>query len=84
MNAKMLFPVLIALHLAAAALIIDGLGVEGQESSDPSGAWQHVQWNPDPVCLAGHANDDLARNWSSENRQWGAMGSDQRSCVNTR
>ncbi|MBI3527067.1 MAG: hypothetical protein HY067_03790 [Betaproteobacteria bacterium] len=84
MNPKMLLPVLIALHLAAAALIVDGLGLgaEEQESARHNRAWQVVEWNPGPDCVAGHANDDLARYWSSEYRQLNAMGTDQRDCVN--
>jgi hypothetical protein len=80
MNAKMLLPVLIALHLAAAAFIVDGLGIEDQESDRQHRDWQVVELNPG--CVAGLANDELARYWSREYRQLNAMGPDQRTWVN--
>lgn len=80
MNAKMLLPVLIALHLMAVALIIDGLRDEDQESSRRNQAFHVVEQSTD--CVAGHVNDELARYWSSEHRQLIATGTDQRSCVN--
>jgi hypothetical protein len=82
MNAKTLLPALITLHLVAAALIVDGLSVDEQESGRSNRAWQVVEWNPD--CVAGHANARFARYWSDEYRQLNAMGTDQRSCVNFR
>ena len=80
MNTKMLMPVLIALHVTAAALIVNGLGVEEQDSGRADRAWQVVEWNP--ACVAGHANGELSRFWSNEYRQLNAMGADPRSCVN--
>ncbi len=80
MNTKMLMPVLIALHVTAAALIVDGLGVEEEDSRRPDRAWQVVEWNP--ACVAGHANGELSRYWSTEYRQLNAMAADSRTCVN--
>ncbi len=80
MNPKMLLPVLIALHLAAAAWIVDGLGVDEQQSERRDGTWQLVEWNP--ACVAGHGNREIARYWSDEHGQLDATGVVQRSCVN--
>lgn len=45
MGAKMLLLVLIALHLVAVALIVDGLRVGEPESGRPSQPWQVVEWS---------------------------------------
>lgn len=82
MIAKMLLPVLIALHLAAAALIIDSLRIDEQESGHPDQPWQAVEWNPGPGCVAGYANDEVARYWSSQSRRLNATDIDRRRCVN--
>lgn len=81
MIAKMLLPVLIALHLAAAALIIDSLRIDEQESGRPRQPWHVVEWNPASGCVSGLANDELSRYWSSF-RRLTAAASDQRDCVN--
>jgi len=78
MNPKVLLPVLIALHLAAATLIVEGLDVDEQQS-DRDRPRQVVEWNP--TCAAGHANEEIARYWSSEYRQLNAMAAEQQSCV---
>ncbi len=80
MNTKLLMPVLIVLHVTAAALIVDRLSVEEQDTGRLNRAWQVVEWNP--ACAAGHARGELSRYWSSEYRQLNAMGADPRSCVN--
>jgi hypothetical protein len=80
MNPKMLLPVLIALHLAAAALIVEGLDVDEQQSGRDSRPRQIVEWNP--TCAAGHANEEFARYWSSEYRQRNPISIEQQSCVN--
>jgi hypothetical protein len=82
MNPKMLLPVLIALHWVAAALIIDGLGDEEQESGRRDRAWQVVEWDPGPGCMVWYANDEFARHGSSEYRPLNAMDTDWRGCVN--
>ncbi len=82
MNAKMLLPVLIALHLVAAALVVDGLRDDEQESGRNNRTWQVVEWNPAPGCAAWYANNELDRYWSSEYRRLNTMGTDRRSCVN--
>ena len=82
MNTKVLLPVLIALHLAAVALIVENLDVDERQSEDDSRAWQVVEWNP--ACAAGHADEAIARYWSSEHRQPNAKVAEQRSCVNIR
>jgi hypothetical protein len=79
MNPKMLLPVLIALHLAAAALIVEGLDIDEQQSDRDNRTRQVVEWNP--TCAAGHANEDFARYWSSEHRQGNAIAAEQKSCV---
>ena len=81
LNTKLLLPVLITLHLiAAAALTICGLGLEEQESGRSDRSWQVVEWNP--ACVAGHANGEFSRNWTSEYQKLNATGADRRSCVN--
>ena len=80
MNTKILMPVLIALHVTAAALIVDSLRVEESDSDRLNRVWQVVEWNP--ACVTGHANSELSRYWSNEYRQLNAMGTDPRSCVN--
>jgi hypothetical protein len=80
MNPKMLLPVLIALHLAAAALIVEGLDVDERQSDRYNRTRQVVEWNP--TCAAGHANEAFARYWSSEYRQLNAIVAEQQSCVN--
>jgi hypothetical protein len=80
MNAKILLPVLIALHLIAVALIIDGLRDEDQESGRRDQAFHVVEQSTD--CVARHVNDEFARYWSSEHRQLATTGPDQRNCVN--
>ena len=82
MNSKVLLPVLIALHLAAVALIVEGLDVTERQSDDDSRTRQVVEWNP--ACVAGHANEAIARYWSSEYRQPNAIVAGQPSCVNIR
>ena len=81
-NPKVLLPVLITLHLAAVALIVEGLDVDERQSDDDSRARQVVEWNP--ACVAGHANEAIARYWSSEYRQPNAIVAEQQSCVNIR
>ena len=80
MNPKMLLPVVIALHLGAAAWIVDGLGVDEQQSERRDRAWQVVEWNP--ACVAGHGTGEIARYWSGERRQLDATDVVKRSCVN--
>ena len=82
MNTKVVLPVLIALHLAAVALIVKKLNVDEGQSDDDSRARQVVEWNP--ACVAGHANEAIARYWSSEYRQPSAIVAEQQSCVNIR
>jgi len=79
MNPKVMLPVLIALHLAAAALIVEGLDVDEQQSDRGNRTQQVDDWNP--TCAAGHANEEFARYWSSEYRQLNAMAAEQQSCV---
>ncbi len=82
MNPKVLLPVLIALHLTAVALIVEGLDVDERQSDDDSRTRQVVEWNP--ACVAGHANEAIARTWSSEYRLSNAIAAGQPSCVNIR
>ena len=82
MNPKVLVPVLIALHLAAVALIVEGLDVDEQQSNDDSRTRQVVEWNP--ACVAGHTDEAIARYWSSEYRLSNAIAAGQPSCVNIR
>ena len=82
MNTKVILPVLIALHLAAVALIVEKLNVDEGQSDDISRARQIVEWNP--ACVAGRDNAAIARYWSSENRQPNAIAARQPSCVNIR
>ena len=82
MNTKVVLPVLIALHLAAVALIVKKLNVDEGQSDDDSRARQVVEWNP--ACVAGHANEAIARYWSSEYRQPNAIVAEQQSCVKVR
>ena len=79
MNPKVLLPVLIALHLAAMALIVEGLNVDEGQSDDDDRARQVVEWNP--ACVAGHASEAIVRYRSSEYRQPNAIVADQPSCV---
>jgi len=80
MNLKVLLPVLIALHLAAAALIVEGLDVDERQSNRDDRPQQIVEWNP--TCAAGRGNGEIARYWSSEHRQLDVSAVVQRSCVN--
>ena len=80
MNPKILLPVLIALHLAAVALIVERLDVDERQSDRDNPNRQVVEWNP--TCAAGHANEEFARYWSSEYRQRNAMDAEQQSCLN--
>ena len=82
MNTKILLPVLIALHLAAVALIVEKLNVDEGQSDDDSRPRQVVEWNP--ACVPGHANEAMARYWLSEYRQPNAIVAEQQSCVNVR
>lgn len=82
MNTKIVLPVLIALHLAAVALIVEKLNVGEGQSDDDSRPRQVVEWNP--ACVAGHTNEAIARYWSSEYRQPNAKVAEQQSCVNIR
>ena len=81
MNTKVMLPVLIALHVAAVALIVEVLDVD-EPQSDDSLTRQVVEWNPD--CVAGHENAAIARYWSSAPRQPNAIVARQTSCVNIR
>ena len=82
MKPKVLLPVLIVLHLAAVALIVEGLGVDGRQSDEDSRTRQVVEWNP--ACVAGRDSAAIARYWSIENRQPNAIAARQPSCVNIR
>ena len=81
-NPKVLLPVLIVMHLAAVALIVEGLDVDERQSDDDHQTRQVVEWNP--ACVAGHANEAIARYWSSDYRQPNAIAAGQPSCVNIR
>jgi hypothetical protein len=63
MNAKTLLPILIALHVAAAALIVDGLGLKIDEPSTarPDSGWQVVERNAGAGCMPEFASGDFAR-----------------------
>jgi hypothetical protein len=82
MNPKMLLPVLIALHLAAAALIVEGLDVDEQQSGRDNRTRQIAEWSP--TCAAGGANEEFAPYWSSEYRHRDPTSAGQQSCVNIR
>ena len=84
MNAKMLLPVLIALHLAAAALIIEGLGpwVEDPDSGRDERSWQGSDRNPATGCVVAGTYDEMTNYWSGAFRRLNAIGTDQRGCVN--
>ncbi|MEO8156888.1 MAG: hypothetical protein ABI648_03760 [Betaproteobacteria bacterium] len=80
MREDVLVPVLVALHVAAIALIVDGLGSQDHEAGRPDPARQIAEWSPD--CVAGPANGEIARRWTSEDWQNDATGAEQRGCVN--
>ena len=82
MNAKVLFPVLLALHLAAVALVVQNLNVDEVQSDDISRSRQVFEWNP--ACVAGHSAEATARYWPSNYREPNPMVAKQQSCVNIR
>jgi hypothetical protein len=82
MNPKVLLPVLIALHLAAATLIVEGLDDDERQSDHDNRSRQVVEWNP--TCAAAHTNEEFAHYWSSEYRHRDPTNAELQSCVNIR
>jgi hypothetical protein len=81
MNAKTLLPILIALHVAAAALIVDGMGlrIEQSETAQPAAGSQAVEWSAGAGC--GSAGEDFARLWSGAASESNTTGATHQACT---
>jgi hypothetical protein len=86
MNAKVLLPLLIALHVTAAALIVDGFGlrIDLPETARPGPGWQLVEWNAGAGCTPEFSSGDFAQVRFEAIRAVNARGSVRQVCGSIR